>query len=114
MTSKSTGSSTVLGCKYHGWSYDTIGRLTKAPHFEKVPDFDKEQHSLFEIHTKVDSYGFVHINLSGIEGAGGTEFMAAKEIGRPTGIRHDSQLLHSLECKGKFNWKVAGKCINHV
>ncbi|KAL6399484.1 choline monooxygenase [Ilyonectria robusta] len=107
VTSKPAGSSTVLGCKYHGWSYDTIGRLTKAPHFEKVPDFDKEQHSLFEIHTKVDNYGFVHINLSAIEGAGDTEFIAAKKIGRPTGIRQDSQLVHSLEFKGKFNWKVA-------
>ncbi|KAH7000732.1 Rieske [2Fe-2S] iron-sulfur domain-containing protein [Ilyonectria destructans] len=107
VTSKPAGSSTVLGCKYHGWSYDTIGRLTKAPHFEKVPDFDKEQHNLFEIHTKVDNDGFVHINLSAIEGAGDTEFIAAKVIGRPTGIRQDSQLVHSLECKGKFNWKVA-------
>ncbi|CAM1508033.1 Fc.00g048810.m01.CDS01 [Cosmosporella sp. VM-42] len=106
VTPKASGSSTVLGCKYHGWSYDTKGQLTKAPQFDNVPGFDKSQNSLFEIHCKVDKYGFLHINLCGTLEAGEREIMEATKIGKPARIIPESQFVHSWECKGKFNWKV--------
>jgi phenylpropionate dioxygenase-like ring-hydroxylating dioxygenase large terminal subunit len=30
ITKKPAGSSLVLGCRYHGWSYDTKGNLVKV------------------------------------------------------------------------------------
>ncbi|KAE8142190.1 hypothetical protein BDV38DRAFT_278364 [Aspergillus pseudotamarii] len=63
VTKKECGSSAVLGCRYHGWSYNTYGELTKAPHFDDIPGFDRSQNSLFAIHTVTNGLGFVFINL---------------------------------------------------
>lgn len=62
MTKKECGSSTVLGCRYHGWSYDTKGRLIKAPEFDNVPGFDKGRNGLWEVKTEVRE-GMVFINF---------------------------------------------------
>lgn len=53
----------MLGCRYHGWSYDTTGRLVKAPQFDNVPGFDKAQNGLFEIHVHTTDHGWVFVNL---------------------------------------------------
>lgn len=109
VTKRASGSSLVLGCRYHGWSYDTKGRLTKAPEFDKVPGFDKSQNSLFPIHTRVDEHGFVYVNLDANEDAGESELPQVRKAGKPTDINHDSCWLHCWEFKGKFNWKVTSK-----
>ncbi|KAE9365519.1 ISP domain-containing protein [Stipitochalara longipes BDJ] len=62
VTKKVCGSSTVLGCRYHGWSYDTKGSLIKAPEFENVPGFDKKNNGLWEVKTEVRE-GVVFINV---------------------------------------------------
>ncbi|KAH8647446.1 Rieske [2Fe-2S] iron-sulfur domain-containing protein, partial [Tricladium varicosporioides] len=62
VTKKESGCSIVLGCRYHGWSYDTTGKLIKAPEFENVPDFDKSVNGLWEVETEVKS-GMIFINL---------------------------------------------------
>ncbi|KID95124.1 iron-sulfur cluster-binding protein, partial [Metarhizium majus ARSEF 297] len=103
---KQSGSALVLGCRYHGWSYDTSGTLVKAPYFDNIPGFDKSQNSLFEIHTKEDRYGFLHINVSSREEVAATtpsEGMRNGELGQ---IKLDSHLLDTMEFKGRFNWKV--------
>lgn len=111
---KQSGSATVLGCRYHGWSYDTTGRLTKAPYFDDKPGFDKSQNSLFEIHTKEDSFGFLHINS-------GTDPKVPKSMpaeGGITGtlikITPDVKQLSSFELEGNFNWKLLGEFISIV
>lgn len=58
-----SGTTSILSCKYHGWSYGLKGNLAKAPRFETVPAFDKTQHSLYPIHVHVDKAGFVWVNL---------------------------------------------------
>lgn len=62
VTKKECGSSTVLGCRYHGWSYDSRGKLIKAPEFEGVPGFDKEQNGLWELKTEIRA-GMVFVNF---------------------------------------------------
>lgn len=37
-----------------GWSYGLDGKLAKAPKFEELEEFDKNEYSLFKIHTHVD------------------------------------------------------------
>ncbi|KAL1297506.1 hypothetical protein AAFC00_005024 [Neodothiora populina] len=58
-----SGNSSILSCKYHGWSYGLKGNLSKAPRFETVKDFDKSQQSLLPIHVHVDKAGFIWVNL---------------------------------------------------
>ncbi|KAI1047354.1 hypothetical protein LB505_012765 [Fusarium chuoi] len=112
VTRKASGSASILGCKYHGWSYNNKGELTKAPHFEDVVGFDKSQNGLFPIHTKMDDDGFLHINLNSSPGAGDTKLEKAKTSGRPASNYQTQQYLGSWEVKGKFNWKVPGHALD--
>ncbi|QSS63198.1 Rieske domain-containing protein [Histoplasma capsulatum] len=104
---KKSGSSTVIGCRYHGWSYNTSGRLIKAPQFECLEGFDKNQNSLFEIRSAVTKNGLIFVNLDargdlpelGLGGHG---------IGGFTNqISRKSVWIDGWEIEGKFNWKMA-------
>jgi carnitine monooxygenase subunit len=56
------GNARKLVCPFHAWSYDTDGRLTKAPNAENVPAFDYSEFSLSEI--RVETLGpLVFVNL---------------------------------------------------
>ncbi|EEU38933.1 uncharacterized protein NECHADRAFT_81422 [Fusarium vanettenii 77-13-4] len=110
---KASGSSTVLGCRYHGWSYDTKGQLTKAPHFDNVPGFEKSQNGLFPIHTRVDDGGFLHINMSASEPAG-NELSHIKKTSQLASISQNSHFIDSWEVKGSFNWKVIVNDTQHT
>lgn len=105
VTRKECGSSTVLGCKYHGWSYDTTGRLTKAPEFENVEGFDKSKNSLFEIHTHVEKNGLVFVNLNADEAEtfDGESLQVPKDLAledmvKVVGWQHETTI----------NWKLVG------
>ncbi|KAE8381805.1 hypothetical protein BDV26DRAFT_278429 [Aspergillus bertholletiae] len=54
-----SGSTSILSCKYYGWSYGLKGNLAKAPRFKTVPDFDKSQHRLLPVHVHIDKAGFI-------------------------------------------------------
>ncbi|KAJ5139363.1 Aromatic-ring-hydroxylating dioxygenase alpha subunit [Penicillium bovifimosum] len=104
ITRKESGASTVLGCRYHGWSYDTTGRLVKAPQFDGVPGFEKERNGLFEVHTQTEK-GLVFVNLvsgepaafddMGVTGMGGARWVAGQTL------------------MGVFNWKVGALARAH-
>ena len=111
---KASGSSTVLGCKYHGWSYNTKGELTKAPHFDGGEGFDKSQNGLFPIHTKTDDNGFIHVNLNSSKEVSESQTPRARMINTPTKIDQTSKFLDSWEIKGKFNWKMTCKSMNNL
>jgi len=52
-----------IQCPYHAWTYDLDGRLIGAPHMDEVPNFDKADYPLHDIHA--DTWdGHVFINLS--------------------------------------------------
>lgn len=105
---KDAGTSIILGCKYHGWSYNTDGALTKAPQFENVKGFDKSQNSLFKIRSHVTNQGLVFINFD------------SSEVGPPPLDAFYSGLEQSLgqldlsdyehhatfNLEGQFNWKT--------
>ncbi len=52
----------VLRCGYHGWTYDTAGRLRATPHFGEAAGFDKRNFGLLPIRVAVWR-GFVFVNL---------------------------------------------------
>lgn len=56
------GNRKSLQCKYHGWTYDLEGRLMKAPEFEGVKNWKKEDICLASV--KVEEWGpWVFVNL---------------------------------------------------
>ncbi|TQB75898.1 hypothetical protein MPDQ_001499 [Monascus purpureus] len=113
ITKKETGSSLVLGCRYHGWSYNAYGNLVKAPHFDDVPGFDKSQNGLFEIHTRVSERGFIFVNLEAGKEVPEGDFDGLDEFvqnrGRNEfwmGIPHSKFVwAGSQAVEGNFNWK---------
>ncbi|KAJ5669355.1 Aromatic-ring-hydroxylating dioxygenase alpha subunit [Penicillium macrosclerotiorum] len=108
ITKKETGASTVLGCRYHGWSYDTTGRLVKAPQFDDVPGFDKSENGLFEIHTHVTDFGYVFVNLN----AGSCPTLDDSKISALNDFVHaacpgkKSEWVTGKTLSGNFNWKM--------
>lgn len=108
ITKKPAGSSLVLGCRYHGWSYDTKGNLVKAPQFDGIEGFDKSENGLFKIQTCTDRAGFIHMNLD----AGGSHHAPSLEdlvsFGGEYGISASSKWLTGWEMGGAFNWKTIG------
>ncbi|RDW83854.1 putative iron-sulfur cluster-binding protein [Aspergillus mulundensis] len=101
---RESGCSTVLSCRYHGWSYDSSGKLIKAPKFDGVEGFEKSANGLFGVGVKVRD-GLVWVNLS-IEGEGvdGKEEDMAKELGIDLG---GSAWVGGGRLEGSFNWKMA-------
>ena len=87
-------------CKYHGWTYDTLGKLIKAPKFEDVAGFDKTQNGLYEVRTFIDSSGFVYVNFD-VYGSDGLTI----RVGVP--IRARLTLIESWNVDAQFNWKIA-------
>lgn len=108
ITRKETGTSTVLGCRYHGWSYDTYGRLVKAPKFDDVPGFEKSENSLFEIHTHTTSQGWVFVNLNSGEPIPMEESTLSilSEFARDANLGAGSKWLVGQTLTGAFNWKL--------
>ncbi|CDK27849.1 unnamed protein product [Kuraishia capsulata CBS 1993] len=105
---KEKGSSTILGCKYHGWSYNTEGTLTKAPHFDQVQGFEKEKNSLYEIRTHITDQGLIFVNFDQSE-EGPTNFDSWFEGLQDEMHEYDFsdyEYYMSYELDGKFNWKT--------
>ncbi|EEH33533.2 hypothetical protein PAAG_04583 [Paracoccidioides lutzii Pb01] len=106
---KKSGSTTVMGCRYHGWSYDTQGYLIKAPQFECLEGFDKSQNSLFEIHTRITKHGFIFVNLDSRNDVAepDLEVHAIDRFANANQISQRSSRIDGWEVEGRFNWKLA-------
>jgi phenylpropionate dioxygenase-like ring-hydroxylating dioxygenase large terminal subunit len=100
VTKKDCGSSTVLGCRYHGWSYDTKGRLIKAPEFDNVPGFDKGKNGLWEVKTEVRE-GMVFVNFDARPSA---EASRQWDTARMTYVA-------DFRFEVAANWKSLGMCL---
>lgn len=108
VTRRESGSSTVLGCRYHGWSYNTLGQLVKAPHFDSVPGFEKAQNGLFEIHAWESACGFVFVNLDAAaetDGEGARGYEAVDAFAGRNGFEGCSWVGGEV-VEGAFNWKL--------
>lgn len=110
VTRKESGSSTVLGCKYHGWSYDTRGHLVKAPMFDGVPGFKKEENGLFEIEATVSGSGAVWVNLDTGAKDQSINEDERRNIDGFLGLKQGkTRWINGRTVEGGFNWKKAGQ-----
>lgn len=107
VTKKESGTSTVLGCRYHGWSYDTRGKLIKAPEFENVAGFDKATNGLWEFKMEVRE-GLVFVNFEVGNSDLGLEMTESEDIPKVWKIG-DMKWEHEWKLEGAFNWKLAGQ-----
>lgn len=105
---KESGSALVLGCKYHGWSYNTDGQLTKAPQFDNVQGFEKKENSLYPIRCHTTDQGLVFINFDSTK-EGPVPFDDWFK-GLQTEMHEydfsDYEYHMSYQLDGKFNWKT--------
>ncbi|KAK6201577.1 Rieske [2Fe-2S] iron-sulfur domain-containing protein [Scheffersomyces amazonensis] len=106
---KDEGSSVVVGCKYHGWSYNTDGKLTKAPHFDNVEGFEKDENSLYPINIHTTTQGLVFVNFCQKDNE---DFVPFDDwfSGLSTELDEfdfgDYDYHMSYELDGDFNWKT--------
>ncbi|KAJ9609277.1 hypothetical protein H2204_015584, partial [Knufia peltigerae] len=108
------GTARIFSCKYHGWSYDLNGKLTKAPRFtpESVPTFDPSAIHLFPVHVHVDRNGFVYVNLDANPDPAiswGSQYgdLDRQEVLLNSGIDWDKvEYDFTWTNDGAFNWKV--------
>lgn len=57
-----TGTTRVVVCPYHAWTYELTGQLRAGPNINNVEGFDKSKICLTEVRTEV-FMGFVFVNL---------------------------------------------------
>ncbi|QDS72416.1 hypothetical protein FKW77_009061 [Venturia effusa] len=107
VTRKPIGSSLVLGCRYHGWSYDTKGRLTKAPKFDDIPSFKREENNLYQIWVKTDGNGFVFVNFQGDWSVQDPDTRGLTQFANSFNISSASSMVEFWQAEGDFNWKFA-------
>ncbi|GFF68446.1 hypothetical protein IFM47457_02067 [Aspergillus lentulus] len=109
LISEDEGNARILSCKYHGWSYGLNGKLAKAPKFEDVPGFQKEDQSLFPVHVHTDALGFIWVNLDSSpnpvpweEDFNGVDRQERFQRFDFTQYKFD----HTWQMAGDYNWKT--------
>lgn len=130
------GKRTILSCNYHGivpmlsrpepshfltictgWSFGLDGKLAKAPKFDEVEGFNRDDYNLFKIHTHIDKVGFIWVNFDASDSPIPWEEFNGGSDERPslTAFNLD-QYVHdrSWTVKGKYNWKLAIENYNEV
>lgn len=98
----------MLRCRYHGWSYDSRGKLIKAPEFENVKGFEKDLNGLWEVRTEIRE-SMVFVNLDSGNEVTSQALSSIDGNLRRWGI-NDMALVGEWRIEGSFNWKLACKC----
>lgn len=109
-----SGNAKIFACKYHGWSYGLDGKLAKAPQYGELSSFDKTQNGLFPVHVRIDTNGFVWVNLSsGEPQAWEDDFDGIDKQERYKQYNFDDYVLdHSYQMEGAYNWKILADNFN--
>jgi len=104
------GTSRIFSCKYHGWSYGLNGKLAKAPGYQELSGFDKENNGLLPIHVRIDKNNFIWVNL---DGSKTPELSWEEELDNIDAQERYSQYNfadyefdHFWEMEGAYNWKI--------
>ncbi len=89
-------------CRYHGWTYDLSGRLTKAPRMAGIAGFDRADFALVPLPVK--TFGpLILINLAGDASAWEvTEVEAQLNALNWNDLQLRQQRVYEVDC----NWKV--------
>ncbi|KAL5342060.1 ring hydroxylating alpha subunit-domain-containing protein [Aspergillus crustosus] len=110
LVQEDSGKVNILSCQYHGWSYGLNGNLVKAPQYQELEGFEKEENGLFPIHVHVDKLGFIWVNLD----AAATPSVRLEDDFK--GVDEQPRLKpfdfsqyhfdHAWDMVGDYNWKT--------
>ncbi|MEM6889335.1 MAG: aromatic ring-hydroxylating dioxygenase subunit alpha [Pseudomonadota bacterium] len=102
-----SGSTRVVVCPYHAWTYELTGRLRAAPNGNAVRGFDKSNICLTEVRTEV-FLGFVFVNLDP-HAAPMDEWFPDARTGLESFVPNWAELkpLEWVEIEEHCNWKVS-------
>ncbi|ODM19306.1 hypothetical protein SI65_05923 [Aspergillus cristatus] len=110
------GNAKIIACRYHGWSYGLNGKLAKAPGYQELDGFNKEQNGLFRIHVKVDVNGFIWVNLDAKETPEVSWEEHFKDVDKQERYKAynfgNYDLDHTYELEGHYNWKILSDNFN--
>ncbi|KIW14607.1 hypothetical protein PV08_07391 [Exophiala spinifera] len=98
VSTRREGRTPLLSCGYHGWTYDLKGQLIKAPKFDDVEGFERDNIRLHQVYTWVDSEGIVLVDLS--------RNAAVDNDALVSEGRYRNQRVERWQVPGKFNWKM--------
>jgi len=98
------GSSTMLQCRYHGWTYRLDGSLRGVPRFNRAELFDKRDYGL--VSARLERWqDFLFVNLNGAAPPLEEYFAGIVDRIQPTSIadlQFHSRVTYHVAC----NWKV--------
>jgi phenylpropionate dioxygenase-like ring-hydroxylating dioxygenase large terminal subunit len=104
-----SGCAKRLTCPYHGWTYDSAGRLTVVPGRSGYGELDIERLGLSSVQVE-DFHGFLFVRLEDVGGPSVAEMLApyAAEI---SGCRFDQlRALGRVTLRPRaVNWKIIGE-----
>jgi phenylpropionate dioxygenase-like ring-hydroxylating dioxygenase large terminal subunit len=110
------GNNKILACRYHGWSYGLNGKLAKAPGYQDLDGFDKDQNGLFRIHVKVDINGFIWVNMDAKETPEVPWEEHFKDVDKQERYKpydfDEYDLDHTYQLDGNYNWKILADNFN--
>ncbi|KAF2820157.1 ISP domain-containing protein [Ophiobolus disseminans] len=102
------GRARIISCRYHGWSYGLDGNLAKAPGYNEMKGFERQQNGLFPINVHVDAKGFIWVNMDAEnEVPWGADFKGVDKQARFDSFNFDDYRFdHIWEMSGDYNWKT--------
>ncbi|KAL4894952.1 Rieske [2Fe-2S] iron-sulfur domain-containing protein [Aspergillus ambiguus] len=110
------GNNKILACRYHGWSYGLNGKLAKAPGYQDLSGFNKDQNGLFRIHVKVDVNGFIWVNMDAKETPEVPWEEHFKDVDKQERYKpynfDNYDLDHTYQMDGNYNWKILADNFN--
>lgn len=110
LTQDGTGHRSLFTCPYHAWTYDTAGRLVRAPLMEGADGFDgksatgKEGCRLPQIRTEIWN-GFIMANLDDDAAPFAPQVKTYTAFFAPFRL-DDLAVARTLEFPSAWNWKV--------
>lgn len=102
-----TGTTRLIVCPYHAWTYELTGGLRAGPNLKSVPGFDREAICLTPVRTEV-LHGFIFVNLDD-DAAPMDEWFPGVRAELADYVPHIDTLepLEWVEISEHCNWKVS-------
>ena len=100
-----------------GWSYGFDGKLAKAPQYQDLPTFKREENGLYRVHVHVDQLGFVWVNMDASDTPvpWDQDFKTVDMQQRLQNFDMEKYHFdHTWEMIGDYNWKTLADNYNEV
>ncbi|MDJ0628185.1 MAG: aromatic ring-hydroxylating dioxygenase subunit alpha [Rhodobacter sp.] len=102
-----SGTTRVVVCPYHAWTYELTGELRAGPNIKAVPGFDRSAVCLTEVRTEI-FLGFIFVNLDAQAAPMDAWFPGARaELEAFVPDWQRLQPLEWVEIPERCNWKVS-------